>query len=479
MNKNAGVSQFRFKQNRYGLIVFLCLSLATVMVLATTTQFNGQLPGIDSQVKINTRLSQHKLVKGEQQTVYLEFSIDTPQATSQEAQKQASDIVVVLDRSGSMSGANKMNYAKTAIENLLSHLNANDRFALISFSNNAIVHSGLVPVDSQNRDQLIALTGKIRTGGGTAMSDGLQQAVILLKQNSRAVATKVILLSDGHANQGITDINGLSQIVRQLTEKETVLSSIGMGLDFNETLMSALADYGMGSYDYLENLTNLGEVFNHQLDSTRTLYAAKSHLNLNLADGVTLLDSAGYPVERDGNTVHIKTGQLLQGAHKHFTLTFKVTPDADKQFNLASLDFNYALQGREVQHTVKPESLAVAVVEPQKRQEAVASIDKEVYQQSWLKNNLGRMRKQVSGFLRSGEKNKADQVISEYRDEVSKAELDAAMPIATPELKEALNEMESSVDDAFRGNEQEKKHKQKRAAKAMQYDSLKDQRAYK
>lgn len=461
--------------NRFGLLAFVCLSLLTAVVLAITP--NTIIPTQQTgAIEIKTSLSQTKLVQGEMSTLYLDVSIKPPSLDIVQSTQRASDIIVVLDRSGSMSGANKMPYAKAAIRDLLSRLSEHDRFALVSFSNNAIVHSSLVPVDSVRREQLLAMLESIQVGGGTNIGEGLSHTVQLLTESQQNRASKVLLLSDGQANQGITDLTGLSQIVASITQQESVLSSIGMGLDFNESLMSSLADYGMGTYAYLENLSGLGEIFAHDLNATRNIYVANSHFDLNLTQGIELIDAGGYPFSKGkNNSYSIKTGQLLGNNAKKFVMTFHVTAQEAGDISLGKMHLGYQAQGAH-QQAIASEQLKLAVVEAEHRQEAVASIDADVYKRSWLKNNLGRMQKKLSQYVRSGNKDKADQVITAYRDELAKAEKQAAMPIVSEEMDIRLNEMESNVADAFTGSRQDREVKRKRAAKTLQLGSIKEQR---
>ncbi|NOQ13653.1 MAG: VWA domain-containing protein [Methyloprofundus sp.] len=462
--------------NRFGLLAFVCLSLLTAVVLAITPDTIPRVQQTGS-MEIKTRLSQTKLVQGEMSTVYLDVSIKPPALEVSQSVHRASDIIVVLDRSGSMSGANKMPYAKAAIKDLLSRLNAHDRFALVSFANNAIVHSSLEAVDTTRREQLLATVNNIQAGGGTNVGEGLNQALNLLTGKQQNRASKVLLLSDGQANQGITDLPGLSRIVSQITRQESVLSSIGMGLDFNETLMSSLADHGMGNYAYLENLSGLGDIFTQSLNATRHIYAASSDLTLKLTNGIELIDAGGYPISKGSNNSYtIKTGQLLSNNTKKFVMTFHVTAQDTGNISLGNLHLAYQARGAH-QQAIASEQLNLAVVAAEHRQEAVASIDADVYKRSWLKNNLGRMQKKLSYWVREGNKDKADQLINEYRDEVAKAEKQAAMPIASEEMDVSLKEMESSVDDAFIGSRQDQELKRKRAAKSLQMGSIKKQRA--
>ena len=82
-------------------------------------------------VTFSGTLSQTKLVQGGNGVMYLDLSITTPSATLSPSRVKASDIVVVLDRSGSMAAENRLPYAKEAVRRLVRQLQADDRFALI------------------------------------------------------------------------------------------------------------------------------------------------------------------------------------------------------------------------------------------------------------------------------------------------------------------------------------------------------------
>lgn len=464
--------------NRLGLTVFSILTLATVIILMTSNKIDAA-PQQNNQVIVKTKLSQSKIVSNDLNTVYLEVNISAPVIESDQQSSPPSDIIVLLDSSGSMSGANKMTYAKAAVRELLAGMNQQDRFALISFANQAIVHAELTAVDADRREQLNTTVNSIQPRGGTNMGEGLIAAVKLLNNKTKGRSSKIIMLSDGHANQGITSLSGLSQIVQQTTQREAVLSTIGLGLDFNETLMSSLADFGMGNYDYLENLAGLGQIFARSLNATRHIFASNSNLILNLNQGVQLIDAAGYPFNNDKGKIHVKTGQLLNNDQKNFVLTLNVKPNNTGILPLGEMNLNYQVKGKSLQQPVSAQQLTLSVVEPARKHEAVASIDQGIYKKSWLKNNLGRMQKKLSYWLREGNKDKADQVINEYRKDLDKAEEQAAVPLQSDELDQKLSEMESSVAEVFDGSRQEQEVKRKRAAKSLFSGSLKQQRIIK
>jgi Ca-activated chloride channel family protein len=429
------------------------------------------------QVEISAKLSQTRFVQNEANTVFLDVSISAPSLPDTGTRPRATDMIIVLDRSGSMSEDNKMPYAKAAVWDIIGRLNESDRFALVSFADNALVQSPLVTVSATNKGVLNNLVSQITPSGSTNMSDGLNAALQLLEHSAGEGARKIVLLSDGQANQGITDPELLGQMAARATHHGAVLSTIGMGLGFNEALMAKLADHGMGHYAYLEDLSGLGNVLNRDLNETLRIYAHSSTLEISLADGVRLVDAGGYPVNPlTGSAISIPTGQLLAGTAKHFVMTFTIPNAAVGNLALGDMKLNYGVEGATQQTALDAAKLKLAVVAPERRQEAVNSIDKNIYQQSWLENNLGLVKKKIGEMVRSGNKPAAKQAISEYRKEMKAAEAAASVPLTDAKLDEKLKKLESEVDEAFTGSAPEQDVKRNRAAKSMQYEGIKDQR---
>ncbi len=430
----------------------------------------------ENKIRIESRLSQSKLVQHGSNTVFLDISFNPP-AIGRLQPKRATDMIIVLDRSGSMSEARKMPFAKAAIRDVLGRLSEHDRFALVSFADHAIVHSPLVSIHHANRDYLFDVVNHIRASGNTNMGDGLNNALKLLAHNDGHRARKVLLLSDGQANQGITDPKRLSRIASRLTDHGAVLSTIGMGLSFNENLMAQLADYGMGHYSYLEDLSGLGQILAKDLQDSRQIYANSSTLDIELGAGVSLNDAGGYPISRiDGSTLRITTGQMLANTRKHFIISFNVPTSQTGNISLGRLKLNYRVDKQTLQSDIGAESLQVTIVAPEMKEQARLSIDRKVYEDSWVNNNLARMKKKLGTWLQQGKKDQAEKAIKEYRQEIEAASSLSQLPLASPKVEKKLAEMEQQVDEAFAGSMLDQQLKRNRAAKSMQYESIKMQR---
>ncbi len=389
------------------------------------------------------------------------------------------DIVVVLDRSPSMLAANKWPYAKTAVLALLQRLGPTDRMGLIGFDRSANVYAELTAVAPQARQRLQSLVQRMQVGSATNIGAGLKRAGDMLGREPSKRVKKIILLSDGETNTGITDPQALAKMASGISDQHVVLSTIGMGLGFNEALMAALADHGMGHYAYLEHLDTLGDILAKDLEEARSLYAERSELDVELRDGVKLVDAAGYPIEQVNkaeNRFRIKTGQLLWGAHKPLMLTIDVPTAVNGDFALGHIALHLHTGGTEKKAVVRHEQLAYAVVEPTKKREAIASIRSDVYRKSWLKNNLGRMRKEVASWIKAGDQPKAQAAIDDYRRQLDTAEAKSGMRLVDKTVEQDVVTMEAELNEAFEGSDAQQAKKQNRLSKRMQYKSREEQR---
>lgn len=429
-------------------------------------------------VVLTGTLSQEKLVQGSNGAIALHLTAHAPAMGAAVAPQKASDLVVVLDRSGSMAAENKLPYAKEAVRSLVNNLRAEDRFALVTFDSTAVVHTELTPVTDAARAQILSRVQAIRPGASTNISDGLLKARALLQNGDGERTRKVLLLSDGEANMGIVDPKELAKIAASFAEHRAVLSAIGMGLGFNETLMASLADYGMGNYSYLEHLAKLGEILHKDLQDTRQVFAGASGLEITLGEGVTVTDVGGYPLDlttRPG-TARVITGQLLGGTPKHFVVTLSAPTQSLGTFALGEVTLHYTTHQGDSQVTLPRTNLQVAVVEPTRRDEALASVNPAAVRQLWEGNNLGRMQKEYSHWLRAGDKAKAEQTIQSYRAALKQVEADTGVSVDSPALQDSLSVLEEETKEAFSGSATQQEEKRNRAAKVRHSESLKKQR---
>lgn len=201
---------------------------------------------------------------------------------------------------------------------------------------------------------------------------------------------------------------------------------------------------------------------------------------MHLRAGVKLVDAAGYPIEPvqpAQNHFRIKTGQLFWGAHKPLMLTFQAPTTASGEFVVGDIALRiHTGGGAEKRTVVRPEQLAYSVVAPAQKPEAIASIRGDVYRKSWLQNNLGRMRKEVAGWIRAGNQPKAQAAINAYRQQLDDAEAQSGVLMKDEKVEQDIVQMETELNEAFQGSDAQQVEKQNRLSKRMQYKSREEQR---
>lgn len=206
---------------------------------------------------------------------------------------------LVLDTSGSMSDARKWDYALEAAYGVIERLNEQDRLSISTYSNNA---KTLTAQDDLSRpEQLRAALAAIYPDGGTNISAGLKNNARLLsfgKDGERL--TRIVLMSDGLANDGIQSIRGMKELVGRIADGGTTVSTIGLGADYDEDMLRAIAQAGNGNYYYVESPAQVSTIFDQEVRGLFQTVAEDLRLNLVGADGVKadLLNDIAFADQR-------------------------------------------------------------------------------------------------------------------------------------------------------------------------------------
>ena len=431
-------------------------------------------PGESGPLTLNGRLVQNKVMQGSDGKVSLALTLHADESFDTEsAESRDVDMVIVLDRSGSMKGR-KINDARQAILNLLSGLTAKDRFALITYSDGVQQISGLKYVTADHGEQLKSLVTGIRAGGGTNLGDGLQTGInVILAANENGNARKLILISDGLANKGITDPARLSQIAGVAVEKEFAVSTVGVGNDFNEQLMTAIADRGAGNYYYLENPMAFAEVFQKEFFYTRATVATNVSISFPLDDGISIVAAAGYPITIQKNRAVFHPGDLRSGQTRKLFLTLQVPTGEPGKFEIGRIKARYRFNGQPME-TALNGSYKIACVNNPKA--VRSSIDRSSWAEKVVREDYNRLKQEIAADIKAGKKQKALQRINSYYREQESINAAVGSAEVAQNLERDLKDLRERVVDTFKGTPSAVSKKQKSNSKVLQYEGYKGRR---
>jgi Ca-activated chloride channel family protein len=279
----------------------------------------------DGSLRLETKLSSNYLAQGLTEQ-FLEVSV-TADETKAARKRVPVNLVVVLDRSGSMAGQ-KLAEAQRAAKVLVEQLGPNDRLAVVDFG------SDVRTLESQRADaagkaRLNEFIDGVRDNGSTNIALALGAAQKLIQPLvPEFKASRIIFLSDGQPTEGVVDAPTLAHQVEGLHENGLTVSAIGVGVDFNGALMRELADKGAGFYGFIDDAARLAEVFRRELDEAGQTVARNLELELELPAGVELVEVYGREAQRVGTRVRLPLYDFSPGQSVRLTAKLNVRSEA-------------------------------------------------------------------------------------------------------------------------------------------------------
>jgi Ca-activated chloride channel family protein len=353
-------------------------------------------------------------------------------------------------------------------------LSAADRFALVTYSDGVRIDSNLQNVTPDNRRNMEHAVSRVKVGGGTNLGAGLQAGIDLLESSLESSNTaRIILISDGLANKGITDARTLGSMAGVAVEREFAVSTVGVGIEFNEYLMSAIADQGTGSYYYLENPQAFAEVFQKEFIATRSSFVSNLKIKVPSETAIDLVDAAGYPIRIEDGYAVFHPGSLRPGQSRKIYLTLRVPTRVQGDFELGGIKVGYQ-HDNAVYETTLANSYQIACVAD--RRKVLLSIDKSGWAEKVINEDFNRLKQEVAAELKSGEKKEALKRIRTYRSEKQEMNNYVQSTGVARNLDTDLKELETFVEDTFTGAPEAVRQKQKSNSKALQYDGYRSRR---
>ena len=222
------------------------------------------------------------------------------------------DLSIVLDRSGSMAG-DKLARAREAAAFLVRRLRDGDRVSVVAYDDE--VSTVAPPAAGSQRAAIGRAIDAIDVGGSTNLSGGWLRGHELVAggahADGRATMHRVLLLTDGLANVGITDPARLVALCRAAAQRGVTTSTIGFGADYDEKLLRGMADAGGGNSYYIERPDQAPGVFEEEIEGLLTVAAQNVAVDIRPAEAVEIVAVHNdYPSHATAHGVHVDIGDL-------------------------------------------------------------------------------------------------------------------------------------------------------------------------
>src|SRR5712691_8111228 len=343
------------------------------------------------------------------------------------------NLSVVLDRSGSMSGA-KIEKARQAAMALVDRLGPEDLFSFVTYSDRAEL---VFPAQEvEDKEALKRRISRIQPGGSTALYAGVQLGADQVQKHlSGERINRVILLSDGLANVGPSSLRDLRRLGGTLSERGISVTTIGVGDDYNEDLMAGLAEASDANYYYVKDTEKLPEIFAKELGELIAVAARNVRIEIICADGVKPIGLIGRPEQFEGQKAALLLNQFTVSQDRFVFLRCLVN-DAKPEIARVRVSYTDELNGRDesITETVKirftedkllaANSIRAGVVAQKElwltavaKDEALAEADAGRYQQAAQKLSqqaaiLDQQYSSAPGYLQSQLRQEAENLRS-------------------------------------------------------------------
>jgi len=309
---------------------------AGVLTLAATAFADNNL------LELRVTPERDQVLKSDNAEVIFDVNLRGRDSTS--ARHTPINLALVLDHSGSMEGA-KIEKAREAACIAIDQLEPSDIFSLVQFDDQVDVLIPAQPVEDKER--LKEVVNRIVPGGSTALYAGVQEgAHQLRKYFDEKNVNRVILVSDGIANVGPSSPSELAELGRELREKDSSVTTVGLGDDYNEDVMASIAEASGANYYYVKDAEKLPGIFEKELGEVKNAVAQNIEIIIELPDGVEPIEIVGMPdAHFEGNKATIRLGSFYASQHRDLLVRCRVKSPQGDSAEIGRVHVAYAAPG--------------------------------------------------------------------------------------------------------------------------------------
>lgn len=291
------------------------LPIIVALALVTGLSLRADALPVGTLLQIDAALDRPVVPAQQPEDVVVQIKI-LPTRASDLIARPPVNLSLVLDRSGSMSGQ-KIEQAIQAAELAVGRLGARDRVSVIIYDHDVETLVSSQVVTDEGLYAIKRALRRVSARGNTAIYAGLSQAAAELRRYRDAgYVNRMILLSDGLANRGPTEVADFRALGRALAGEDIVISTVGLGLGYNEDIMATLADAGQGNTYFVENADDLPRIFAGELGDALNVAATNIEIIVRPRGGARILKSLGREAELRDGAACFRMPQVYSGLEK-------------------------------------------------------------------------------------------------------------------------------------------------------------------
>lgn len=258
-------------------------------------------------------------------TRYLVVDLTAPaEARPGDGDKPGLNIALIIDASASMGGK-RLESAKESVIGVMHSLSEQDRLSIISFASEIFVHVDGIKLDKQGRKRAIDSVEDLRCRDNTNLGAGWMkgaECVAKVMQQSKQMHNHVIILSDGHANVGLTNPIVLEHHADQLRRRGVLTSCVGIGNDYSSVQLQSLADFGGGRLHDAEFPGEIIEVVLGELRELQSTAVEDISVTLTFPSTAKVENISGFPTVVGDSSILCQMGSLSPNGTR--SVVFKV-----------------------------------------------------------------------------------------------------------------------------------------------------------
>jgi Ca-activated chloride channel family protein len=353
-------------------------------------------------------------------TCLIQFEAPIPQDMQD---RPAECVIPVLDRSGSMSGE-PIQACKEALHTLVDRMKPQDIFGLITFNKSASIHIPARPMASHEISRVHELIESVTPSGTTDLSAGYLLGLDQAKRQRQQTGASIILLSDGHANAGITDTNQLGQLARSAQVERITSTTIGIGEGYDELLLAEIATQGSGNHRFAHTADDAIAILSEESGDLLNKSVINAFLRVipndpALIQGIGTLQEVNKWIETNDNqdpVVVIPLGDIYAGETRELLVQFKIPGLADLGTHAIGdflIDF-VSLPALEQSQITWPITINVGT-----REQASTRIPNPSVTTAMLITENAKVQREASQELRRGQTEQAKQRIQNQIDHMT------------------------------------------------------------